>query len=54
MVSLALFNRYGLLAQVTTSRRAAQLLRAFTLAEFGLALLVLVVVNLFGTLNPHV
>lgn len=53
MVSMAIFNRYWLLPRISTSGKAAQLLRRITLAEFSLALLVLIAVNLLSTTAPQ-
>lgn len=53
MVALALCNRYILVPQLRGKQRAALALRLLTGGELTLAMLVLIVVNLFSTMDPH-
>jgi putative copper resistance protein D len=52
MVLIALSNRYGLVARIGRSRRAASALLAGTVAEIVLALGIVALVAWFGTLEP--
>lgn len=53
MVTVALCNRYVLVPQLRENQHAALSLRLLTGGEFVLAMLVLIVVNLFSTMDPH-
>jgi putative copper resistance protein D len=52
MVLIALSNRYGLVARIGRSRRAASALLAGPVAEIVLALGIVALVAWFGTLEP--
>ena len=53
MILIAIINRYLIVPRLRANANAVLALRALTATEFLLALLVLVLVNLFSTLNPH-
>ncbi len=53
MISIAVINRYAIVPRLRGNANAVGALRVLTAAEFALALLVLVIVNLLSTMDPH-